>query len=121
VNYLLIESLYEFHRYYGDDFLVEFPVGSGQMVTLTVIADELRARLARLFLRGVDGRRPCLGSRGEGLGDELLFNEYFHGETGAGCGASHQTGWTGLIALLLLPRDPANPCLLNVARLRTAV
>ena len=90
VNYLLVESLYEFHRYYGDDFLVEFPVGSGQMATLTVIADELRERLARLFLRGADGRRPCLGrqvpSRAEpSFGDHLLFNEYFHGETGAGC------------------------------------
>ena len=89
VNYLLVESLYEFHRYYGDDFLVEFPVGSGQMATLTAIADELRGRLARLFLRGADGRRPCLGrqvpSRAEpSFGDHLLFNEYFHGETGAG-------------------------------------
>jgi hypothetical protein len=123
VNYLLVESLYEFHRYYGDDFLVEFPVGSGQRVTLTAIADELRERLARLFLRGADGRRPCLGrqapSPAEPSGDDLLFNEYFHGETGAGFGASHQTGWTGLIALLLHPRDPHNPCLLDIASLRT--
>ena len=125
VNYLLVESLYEFHRYYGDDFLVEFPVGSGQRVTLTAIADELRERLARLFLRGADGRRPCLGrqapSPAEPSGDDLLFNEYFHGETGAGFGASHQTGWTGLIALLLHPRDPHNPCLLDIASLRTPV
>ena len=106
-------------------FVVEFPVGSGQMVTLTAIAHELRGRLARLFLRGADGRRPCLGqqvpSQAEPLfGDHLLFNEYFHGETGAGLGASHQTGWTGLIALLLHPRDAKNPCLLDIASLRTA-
>ena len=123
VNYLLVESLYEFHRYYGDDFLVEFPVGSGRHSTLTAIADELRGRLARLFLRAGDGRRPCLSrqipTRAEpAFGDHLLFNEYFHGETGAGLGASHQTGWTGLIALLLHPRDPHNPCLLDIASLR---
>jgi hypothetical protein len=125
VNYLLVESLYEFHRYYGDEFLVEFPVGSGQRATLNTIADELRGRLARLFLRGADGRRPCLGQRPPphsvaALGDHLLFNEYFHGETGAGLGASHQTGWTGLIALLVHPRDPNNPCLLDIASQRTA-
>ena len=123
VNYLLVESLYEFHRYYGDDFLVEFPVGSGRHATLTAIADELRGRLARLFLRAADGRRPCLNrqvpTRAEpAFDDHLLFNEYFHGETGAGLGASHQTGWTGLIALLLHPRDPHNPCLLDIASLR---
>jgi hypothetical protein len=81
--------------------------------------------LARLFLRGADGRRPCLGRQAPShaeppIGDHLLFNEYFHGETGAGLGASHQTGWTGLIALLLHPRDSKNPCLLDIASLRTA-
>ena len=100
-------------------------MGPGSWSTLTAIADELRERLARLFLRGADGRRPCLGrqvpSQAEPLfGDHLLFNEYFHGETGAGLGASHQTGWTGLIALLLHPRDAKNPCLLDIASLRTA-
>ena len=86
---------------------------------------QLRGRLARLFLRGADEQRPCLGrqvlSRAEPFfGDHILFNEFFHGETGAGLGASHQTGWTGLIALLLHPRDPHNPWLLDIASLRTA-
>jgi hypothetical protein len=108
MNYLLIDSLYEFHRYYGDDFKVEFPVGSGRLATLSEIADNLRNRLASLFLRGKDGRRPVLGAsdlmqRDPGFRDQLLFHEYYHGETGAGLGASHQTGWSGLIALLLHP------------------
>jgi hypothetical protein len=108
VNFLLIDSLYEFHRYYGDDFKVEFPVGSGRLATLTEIADDLRNRLASLYLRGEDGRRPSLGpshllQHDPHFRDHLLFNEYYHGETGAGLGASHQTGWSGLIALLLHP------------------
>jgi hypothetical protein len=115
VNYLLIESLYEFYRYYGDDFLVECPVGSGRQLTLCQIADELRRRLGRLFLRGPDGKRPALGTSAltrddSGFRDNLLFFEYFHGESGSGLGASHQTGWTGLIALLMHPRDAADPC-----------
>ena len=124
VNHLLIESLYEFHRYYGDDFLVECPVGSGQNLTLCEIADELRRRLGRLFLRGPDGRRPALGEsvllqEDPAFRDHLLFFEYFHGESGHGLGASHQTGWTGLIALLLHPRGVADPCSLDLgAKLR---
>jgi hypothetical protein len=119
VNHLLIESLYEFHRYYGNDFLVECPVGSGQNLTLCEIADELRRRLGRLFLRGPDGRRPALGESvllQEDLAfrDHLLFFEYFHGESGQGLGASHQTGWTGLIALALHPRRVADPCSLDL-------
>jgi hypothetical protein len=88
INYLLIEALRKFHYYYGDDFLVECPTGSGQMLTLRGIADELSRRLTRLFL-------------GDSRGDHLLFHEYFHGDTGVGLGASHQTGWTALIANLL--------------------
>jgi hypothetical protein len=108
MNHLLVESLYEFHRYYGDDFLIECPVGSGRMLTLCEIADELRRRLAKLFLRGPDGRRPALGESvllrdDPAFRDHLLFFEYFHGESGSGLGASHQTGWTGLIALMLHP------------------
>ena len=119
VNHLLVESLYEFHRYYGDDFLVECPVGSGRKLTLCEIADELRHRLSRLFLRGPDGRRPALGDRAlmrddPAFRDHLLFFEYFHGESGCGLGASHQTGWTGLIALLLHPRDATDPCSLSL-------
>ena len=110
MNYLLIDSLYEFHRYYGDDFKVEFPPGSGRSATLAEIADNLRDRLASLYLRGKDGRRPVLGTsdllqRDPGFRDQLLFHEYYHGETGAGLGASHQTGWSALIALLLHPGD----------------
>ena len=86
------------------------PAGSGRILSLSDIAAELRRRLAGLFLRGADGRRPCSGedkrSQDEPLfRDHLPFHEYFHGETGAGLGASHQTGWTGLVALLLQPRD----------------
>jgi hypothetical protein len=108
VNFLLIDSLYEFHRYYGDDFKVEFPVGSGRLATLAEIADDLPNRLASLYLRGKDGRRPSLGpsdllQHDPHFRDHLLSNEYYHGETGAGLGASHQTGWSGLIALLLHP------------------
>ena len=125
VNYLIVEALYEFHRYYGDDFTVEFPVGSGKSTTLVAIADELRERLASLYLRGADGRRPCMGESAllqddPGFRDNLMFNEYYHGETGAGLGASHQTGWSGLIALLLNPRDSEDPCGLAVAGAATA-
>jgi hypothetical protein len=109
VNYLLIESLYEFHRYYGDDFKVEYPTGSGQAFTLSEIADELARRCTRLFLKNKDGERPVMGAypllqTDPRSRDLILFHEYFHGDTGRGVGASHQTGWTGLVALLLQPR-----------------
>jgi hypothetical protein len=115
VNYLLIESLREFHRYYGDDFTVECPVGSGQHMTLRDVADELSRRLGRLFLRGPDGRRPAFGDNAlfqqdPAFRDHLLFHEYFHGDTGRGVGAAHQTGWTGLVALLLHPRTQEDLC-----------
>ena len=105
LNFLLIEALRRFHTYYGDEFTVEHPVGSGQMRTLAEVADDLAARLAALFLRGPDGQRPALRGTapcGEPGGDDaLLFHEYFHGDTGRGLGASHQTGWTALVALLV--------------------
>ncbi len=106
VNYLIIESLRQFHHYYGDDFKVECPTGSGRYLTLNEIADDLSRRLIRIFARGSDGRRPVYGGQ-ETLQhdplwcDNLLFYEYFHGDNGAGLGASHQTGWTGLIAALI--------------------
>ena len=120
VNSLLIDSLYEFHRYYGDDFKVEFPVGSGRTATLAEVADDLRDRLASLYLRGEDGNRPALGAsnllqQDPHFRDNLLFHEYYHGETGAGLGASHQTGWSGMIALLLHPRDLNDPCGLAIS------
>jgi hypothetical protein len=109
VNYLLIESLQKFHHYYSDDFVIECPRGSGNMMSLDLVADEVARRLCRNFLRGPDGRRPVLASIGEyqddpHFRDHVLFHEYFHGDTGRGVGASHQTGWTGVVAKLLQPR-----------------
>jgi hypothetical protein len=106
VNYLLIEALQQFHHYYGDDFLVEAPAGSGEQKTLTQIADDLSRRLMGIFLRDTDGRRPVFGGvelfqRDEHWRDLPLFYEYFYGDNGAGIGASHQTGWTGLVAKLI--------------------
>jgi len=106
VNYLLIESLQKFHYYLGDNYKVECPTGSGQMLTLWEVAAELSRRLSRIFLRGNDGRRPVYGGtetlqHDSHWRDFLLFYEYFHGDNGAGIGASHQTGWTGLVAKLL--------------------
>ena len=106
VNYLLIESLQRFHHYLGDNWLVEHPTGSGEMRNLWEISEDVSRRLSRLFLRDADGRRPVYG--GEEIfqddphwRDYVLFYEYFHGDNGAGLGASHQTGWTGLVAKLL--------------------
>jgi hypothetical protein len=106
VNYLLVESLRRFHHYYGDDFTVECPVGSGRHLNLDQVATELSRRLSRLFLKDKNGRRPVFGDSPRhvtdpAVRDHVLFHEYFHGDTGRGMGASHQTGWTGLVALLL--------------------
>ncbi len=106
VNYLIIESLQKFHHYFGDSFLVEFPTGSGRRMTLGTVAAELSRRLVRLFLRGKDGRRAVFGGAEKfqtdpHFRDYILFYEYFHGDNGAGIGASHQTGWTGLVAKLI--------------------
>jgi hypothetical protein len=108
---MLVDSLREFDRYYGPDFLVECPTGSGTMKSLSQIADDLSARLCRLFLRRADGSRPALGGNpvirnDPGYRDKLLFHEYFHGDTGEGLGASHQTGWTALVALLIAQAPP---------------
>jgi hypothetical protein len=109
INYLLVEALYEFEKFYPPEFQVECPTGSGQMMALADIAAELTRRLNKLFLRGSDGRRPVLGNNAmfqqdPELRDHIPFHEYFHGDTGAGLGATHQTGWSGLAALLLQPR-----------------
>jgi hypothetical protein len=106
LNFLLIEALQRFHYYYGDSLKVECPTGSGQMMTLWEVAEEISRRLAAIFLRGGDGRRPVYGGGGvfqtdPHWRDMILFYEYFHGDNGAGLGASHQTGWTGLVAKLL--------------------
>jgi len=106
VNYLLIESLQKFHYYFGDNFKVECPTGSGQMMTLWDVATDISRRLARIFQRDADGRRPVHGGVDKFQSDPhwrdwVLFYEYFHGDNGAGIGASHQTGWTGLVAKLM--------------------
>jgi len=106
VNVLIIRALVEFYLYYGENFKVECPTGSGKMMNLYEVADELIRRLASIFLRDQHGRRPVYGATEKFQTDPhwkdyLLFYEYFHGDNGAGLGASHQTGWTGLIARLL--------------------
>jgi len=109
VNFLIIESLQKFHHYYGDDFTVECPTGSGKFLTLLGVSEELTRRLTRLFLRDDKGRRAVFGANEKfqtdpHFRDYVPFFEYFHGDNGRGLGASHQTGWTGLIAKLLQPR-----------------
>jgi len=109
LNYLIIESLQRFHYYYTDDFKVEFPTNSGCFLTLNEIAEALAKRLSGLFPRDGHGRRPFYGENEKfqvdpHFRDYILFYEYFHGVTGRGAGAAHQTGWTGLVAKLLQPR-----------------
>jgi hypothetical protein len=109
LNFLALESLRNLHRCLGDHFTVEMPTGSGSEAHLGAVADEIERRLLRLFLRDADGRRPVNGGnrrfdQDPGWSDRILFHEYFHGETGEGLGASHQTGWTALIAALVANR-----------------
>jgi Glycosyl hydrolase family 63 C-terminal domain len=106
VNFLLIESLQKFYSYLGDDFKVECPTGSGKMMTLWEVASELSQRLIRIFLKDDFGKRPVYGGTQKFQTDTywrdfICFHEYFHGDNGAGIGASHQTGWTGLVAELI--------------------
>ena len=114
INYLLIEALERYHHFYGDALTVECPTGSGRRMNLQEVAHELATRLARLFLRDAAGRRPCHGddprfATDPNWRDLVLFHEYFHGDTGEGLGASHQTGWTALVVR----------CLEEFARART--
>jgi hypothetical protein len=106
VNYLLIEALERYYHFYGDSLKVECPVGSGTMMNLSEVAHELATRLTRLFLPDESGRRPCHGEDTRYATDPhwkelVLFHEYFHGDNGRGVGASHQTGWTALVASLV--------------------
>ena len=106
INVMLIRALITHYRYYGDDLRVECPTGSGTMMTLFEVAQELTRRLTTTFLRDPDGRRPVYGAtrlfqEDPHWRDLVLFYEYFHGDNGAGLGASHQTGWTGLVARLI--------------------
>jgi hypothetical protein len=108
-NYLLIESLQKFYHYYGDDFKIECPAGSNKYLTIQEVADELSRRLIKIFQPGSDGQRPVLKYHPKLATDPhfknyILFHEYFHGDSGRGVGAPHQTGWTGLVAKLIMPR-----------------
>jgi hypothetical protein len=125
INFLLLESLERYHHFYGDELRVECPMGSGRMLNLQEVALELESRLASLVLRDREGRRPCHGVESRYATDPhwkdlVLFYEYFHGDTGRGVGASHQTGWTALVvrciedlirrrAQAASPRDVAKP------------
>src|SRR5580704_3465514 len=109
VNFLIVESLQKFHHYYGDEFKIECPTGSGSFLTLEEVANELSHRLSRIFLKDVNGERAVLRHQPQlqtdpNYRDCIPFYEFFHGDTGRGAGASHQSGWTSLIAKLLMPR-----------------
>jgi hypothetical protein len=119
VNFLIVESLQRFHHYLGPDFTVECPTGSGVFMTLAEVADEIARRLTHTFLRGPDGRRPVHGQHSQFQTDPhwrdlILFYEYFHGDNGRGVGASHQTGWTGLVAKLIQQRGARNESLSRI-------
>jgi hypothetical protein len=106
INYLIIESLQKFHYYFGDDLKAEFPTGSNNFLNLWDVSAQLSKRLSGIFVRGENDARPAFANsekfqKDKHWRDLLLFNEYFDGDTGTGLGASHQTGWTGLIAKLL--------------------
>jgi hypothetical protein len=106
VNVLLLRALLSFYLYYGDSFKIECPTGSGKLMNLFEVAREIANRLTRIFLRDQSGRRPVYGGtekfqKDPHWKDYVLFYEYFHGDNGAGLGASHQTGWTGLVATLI--------------------
>ena len=126
VNFLLVESLQKFHHYLGEDFKVEFPTGSGNHLTLWEVAGELSRRMTSIFLQDENGRRPVFGNLEKFQTDPhwrdlVLFHEYFHGDSGAGVGASHQTGWTGIVTKLMQQsgesreRKKAEPAVAEVA------
>ncbi len=119
LNYLVINSLERYARFFGADLQLEYPTGSGHRETLDVIAADLQDRLISIFIPGPDGRRPCFGGverlqHDPAWKDNLMFNEYFHGDNAAGLGASHQTGWTGLIADVIRRRHGAVPSMTDV-------
>ena len=114
MNVLVIRALLQFYLYYGDNFKIECPTGSGNLMNLFEVAQEISNRLTRIFLRDQSGRRPVFGGTEKFQTDPqwkdyILFNEYFHGDNGAGLGASHQTGWTGLVAKLIEIFGNVNP------------
>ena len=106
VNAMIIRALQNFYLYYGDNFKIECPTGSGKMMNLFEVSKEISNRLSRIFLRNEEGKRPVYGGTEKFQSDphwreHILFYEFFHGDNGAGLGASHQTGWTGLVAKLI--------------------
>lgn len=106
INHLIIESLRKFDYYYGGDFSIEYPTGSGNYLTMDLIARELSLRCIKIFLKDENGNRPVYGKHKKfqedpHFKDHILFYEYFHGDNGSGLGASHQTGWTGLVAEMI--------------------
>ena len=110
INYLIVEALERYYHFYGNDLKVECPIGSGIFMNLQQVADEIARRLVGLFLPDSQGRRPCHGQDLRYASDPhwknlILFYEYFHGETGRGCGANHQTGWTGIVGRLMRTRQ----------------
>jgi hypothetical protein len=109
LNYLMVSVLERYHRFFGDDFTIEYPTGSGQQLSVDKVAADLSDRLISIFTNGPDGRRPCFGGTelmqtNPEWHDNLIFSEYFHGDNGAAIGAFHQTGWTGVIADLIRRR-----------------
>jgi hypothetical protein len=112
----MISVLERYHRFFGDDFTIEYPTGSGQQRSLDQVAADLQDRLISIFTQGPDGRRPCFGGTellqtDLAWKDNLVFSEYFHGDNAAGLGASHQTGWTGLIADIIIRRHGEGPAM----------
>ena len=121
LNYLVISALERYHRFFGDEFTIEYPTGSGVRLTLDKVADDLQDRLISIFTQGPGGRRPCFGGTEKlqndpAWHDNLIFSEYFHGDNGAAIGAFHQTGWTGLIADMIRRRHGAVDPLGDVIR-----
>jgi hypothetical protein len=121
VNYLVISAIERYYRFFGEDTEMEYPTGSGKQLTLDLIAADLQDRLISIFTRGPDGRRPCFGGTERmqsdpAWKDNLIFSEYFHGDNGAALGAFHQTGWTGLIADVILRRRGTVPSIGDVLR-----
>ncbi len=121
LNHLVISALERYDRFFGDEYTVEYPTGSGRQLPLSAIIADLRGRLVSLFTAGPDGRRPCFGGVERMQGDpawkdNLTFNEYFHGDNGAGLGAAHQTGWTGLVADLVRRQHGAVPSIGDALR-----
>jgi hypothetical protein len=118
VNALIVRALLQYYMYYGEDFKIECPTGSGRMMTLYQVAEEISRRIGNIFLREKDGRRPVYGSteifqKDPHWRDLILFYEYFHGDNGAGLGANHQTGWSGLVAraMHLFATSTAEECM----------